>query len=319
MTRYRVNIAVLSAAIVLLSLSLFLSYFLSPEGTEKRNAVFSLVSSEEIAAVVRIDIELAAGVERFSLEKKDSVWRVIRNGKAYPAKQERAAALLKLFSEKAEYALAAATEKAYSTFGLSETLGSVLSLRAASGALVARLIVGDLSPDGRKTYIRRAAEQAAYLADLGFYEASSGAVSWFDLALFPERVSAESVQRVRVASDDFSYTLARGKSPDWYCEERPSAELDPVKVNSWISTLLSIEASTFADADKAARYETSAELAMELGDGSVRRIAIARNRSGLAPAAVRVFLGEYVYSFEPSQTRLLYGPLDALLKKKLRS
>ncbi|MDR1239660.1 MAG: DUF4340 domain-containing protein [Treponema sp.] len=315
---YKRKLAVLSGVTGLLALVYVLTLIFEPERAGRRSAAYSWIDSRQLAQAERIVIsgppEAETAVE---LVRRNNIWYTAHEGNEYPARQLRVDDFLGLLGKKAPYPVQASTSAAHERLGLDEKAASRIRVsgapspardgaEGAAGPILLDLLVGQGDQTGREVYLRKAGQNEVRSGEDRFSGYISGSLSsWYNLRLFPEsedgKLDVDGVQRLTV------YPPAAGPEPEPQVFTRNGsnwtlsggiavADLDNVKVDSYIRGILNIEGDDFsAEAGPGDPIFNDGRVALELGDGSIRTLRLgAADESNRRLAAVSG--SSYVYS-----------------------
>ena len=228
--------------------------------------------------------------DRIVLIRKNNVWVFQGVTAEYPVKQNKVLDLFAALSQKSSYPVRARSNEARERLGAAEGSASRILVRGGMGRPLLDLLVGSGDVMGKEVYLRRAGENEIYSGEDRFtrYTESSPAF-WYDLRLFPPgaggELSAADVQQADIsffAEDNESgddgrerpgeYTLRRtGRS--WVISGNEGAELDPVKIETWLRTVLEAEGEDFSDGVMDA---AEGNITLSLGNGTNRTLFVGK-------------------------------------------
>jgi len=273
--------AVLSALIAVLSLIYILTFVFDPRKQE-RNA-FALLDPKLLNLADRIEIFGASGGntgEEIVLIRRNNIW-FFQAGLSYhpewysdsipselPVKQSRVDDLLAILSRKDIYPQRAATIEGRERLGLIEGYASRIIVRGGAGLPLLDLLIGTADALNRSVYFRMADRNEIHSGEDRFtIFTESRPNSWYDLRLFPpeSNLMVESVQHVEVTlPGNNSFFLRRGGG-SWIIPGNESAELDNIKVEAWLRSVLEAEGEDFGEL-----LPTEGGITLGFGDGTIR-------------------------------------------------
>ncbi|MDR0524697.1 MAG: DUF4340 domain-containing protein [Spirochaetaceae bacterium] len=297
--KYNKRIAILSGILGVLALTYTATLVLDPETVNARNALFTWLDKKYADQADRIELSGADGMT--TLVRHNDVWFVSRNDTEYPAKQDRIKDFLKILTGKGRYPVRGTAAASLERFGLAEKTASRAVIRGGGSAALLDLLVGDSDSAGREVYLRKNGENEVRSGEdkLSSY-IDSPTPAWLDLRLFPESLSAESVQRVTVYSLE-----GPGGPPQVLTREGATWTItgiqnpDPQRVESYIRSILEAVGEDFLDENVPDLPPEPAGIALELGNGQTRRISVGpllesnRRMAEVAGSSFKYLLAEW--------------------------
>ena len=298
--------------IIILALVYSLSFVFDPE--RKSSAFFAWLEPSMIPLADSVEITGSGGLDGgfgggameaypgagISLIRRNNVWFVSggpagREGE-YPARQSRVEDLLACLSQREAYTLRAVSKEGRERLGFRSGaagnpggIASRIMVRGGAGMPLLDLLVGSADVLGREVYLKRADKNEVYSGEDRFtVYTESRPGFWYDLRLFPAAVSVASVQQADIVIPDGaavsppgSYTLLRN-GLGWIMPGEAETDLDTVKVEGWLRSVLEAEAEDFGGLAAA-----QGSITLRLGDGSNLALYIgSAGEDGRCPAAV---------------------------------
>ncbi|MDR1106554.1 MAG: DUF4340 domain-containing protein [Treponema sp.] len=200
-TDYRRRLLFHAALAAILALAWLLLVFFDPGRLSARKASYAWLSAGAKDAADRIDIIPAAdtGREAVTLVRRGGLWRAVRGGRDYPARDARVDDFLSAFTARGDYSRLYSSASSAARLGLDGDRASRVLVRGGSGPPLLDLLVGNADSTGRNVYLRRPGESEIRLGEDRFSGYIFSAPSlWYDLALTGE-TDTSLVQRITVS------------------------------------------------------------------------------------------------------------------------
>jgi len=278
MMRYEKKVTVLSCVLVALLAIWALGLVFSPERVAARSESARLVAgkAEGVAS-----ISLAApGSPAVELAKSGSAWTLVDSipggaRASFPVRSERVSSFLSDLSAVSRLKLAARSKDSWAGFKLDEAQAKRVTLKDASGKVLADLYFGGYGPTGSEVYLRRSGSDSTYIAETGVASyLDYGRPGWLDLSLFGQ-VKASDIQSFSVKSDlalggkgasrvvvDYS---ARRDGQAW---KAGATQLDAEAVAAFLRSIVAIQGEDYVASPPADAFaKPGASIRLELGDG----------------------------------------------------
>ncbi|MDR2481233.1 MAG: DUF4340 domain-containing protein [Spirochaetaceae bacterium] len=316
--RYKDKLTALLLVAGVLFVIYVLTFVLSPENIARRNSQWTPLDAKSIEAAGVIELRGGAASH---LEKTGGAWRVMYEGKSYPAKQSRIEDLFSALTRKADYPVRASTGEAYEKLGVDEGASDKITVKDDNKKVLVELFFGVTDATGN-IYIRSAAEKEVRSGTDIFSAFISGThKNWFDLSLFPEHDSAgfttESVQQIivnpPVNSGGVSYTLIRA-GDGWKFQSSENAVKSSVEPA--VRYILDASGEDFIPADSVLNAVFGAEngsVIVENGDG--RRFTLSLGPKVDDKQTVKVSGSEYIYALSDWTFGRIWQNKDAFVEK----
>ena len=213
--------------------------------------------------------------------------------------------------------------------GLGDSEGTLLEAYTASDHALLRLYAGNEANETARNYYRKADDPQSFSGPDEIARLIQGELrDWYELGLFPDSVTSESVQRVLVEAkgitlggiqdpSSFSYALLRSKAGRWMVEGNPAHEIESAKVDGFIKSIILAEADDFLNVDGVAEPLGSpiANLEMETGNGTTVRLTIGAG-SGNDRFVTRISDNPYLYGMGSWLVDRLFKPLSEFTVKR---
>ncbi|HCM26791.1 MAG: hypothetical protein A2Z99_12230 [Treponema sp. GWB1_62_6] len=319
------RIATLSVVTGILALVYALSLIFDPDRLAVRNSNSSLLDGKLTAKVERIELRAGAeaGGEIVALVRADGIWKVEKEGAAFPAKKERIQDLLDTLSKKSPYPTRGKTAASHVSLGVEDASAGRIALSPLDGSSrILDLLVGNLDSTGQEVYLRRSGDERVFSgSDQLASFVSGGARAWLDLRLFAGAGAPqpETIQKISVVSridpaSPFEYTIARDAAKKWAVQAgggSPAGTLDTQKTEAFAKGIAAATADDIlsASADPGAE---AASVTVELGDGSSRTIRVGDKLEGNKRKAV-VSGGASTFALSDWSVARIAKPLAELL------
>jgi len=261
---YKKKVLVLSALVAVLALIYILTFVLDSDN--RGGAAFAWLDPSLF--VMADGLEISGPESMTVLKRRNGVWFVSGDSGEFPAKQERVDDLFSLLGLKANYPVRATSSEGIERLALTEEKASRIVVRGGAGLPLLDLLIGGADALGREVYLRRAPWNQIYSAEDKFsYFINLKTDSWYDLRLFPEELSVDSIQQVEVSFPDEAYILRRS-GRGWIIVGKEDA-LDANRVEAFLKRLLEAEADSFA---QNAPETTEGRITVQFGNGSTRSL-----------------------------------------------
>jgi hypothetical protein len=295
---YRRRLAVHVALVVIFAALWLLLVFFDPGRISSRKASYAWLSVRAKDAADRIDIVPAgnaadAGREAVTLARRNGLWRVVRNGRDYPARGGRVDDFLSALTARGDYPKLYSSASSAGRLGLDGELSSRVVVRGGPGPPLLDLLVGNVDSTGRNVYLRLAGGGEIRSGEDRFSGyIFSAPTLWYDLALVGE-ADAALVQRITVspplggpAGGVRVFSRSEG---GWLI----SGVRKPGRAASenYARTLVTVLAGDFSEADPEDSFFNDGSIVIELGNNRIYTIRFGPpGESGRR--LVRVFMSE---------------------------
>jgi len=280
--QYQRKLQILSAFIVILSLSLLGSFIFNPEARRVRQSTGSLLESQKIQSVSKIQI-VRPELPTLDFIKRTGQWYAVRDDKEYPAKNDRIEDFLKPFGKPTFLPQRASSAQSHERLGLGENSASRVTFWADSAKKpVLDMYFGSLDATGKEIYFRYADSDGVKSVEDRFSSyIQSSPQSWYDLRLFPQSGSqglkTELVQSISWSFDsESSFSISRSGPASWIGKGNnfEGKELDTKKIDGFLQDLVSASGDDFADPVEPPSKFSGLTITLELGDGRTKKLSI---------------------------------------------
>lgn len=243
-----------------------------------------LVAEGALSGVVGVEIADASGVT-LALEQAGGIWQVRLGGELFPARPERVESMLSALGDLTLNRTVATSPERHEQLGLTESAGTLLTLRRPQGASI-ELLFGDLAPQGGEGFVRFAGEETSYAVDsaLNFYFTQETSY-WAELRLV-RNITPEDIVEITVEADSLpllnpdqpvvaDYTVARGSGPEWNLIPGPAMELANQEVERIAAALANLQASDYVvSPDEGLFAEEQGSVSFSTEDGERYRFTV---------------------------------------------
>jgi len=287
---FKKKAAILSGVVAALALANLLTFIFEP-GKPKTSS-FAWLDPSLLVAADYIEIHRSPGANTNGtpgtpvvLVRRNNRWLLRGSepqGSELPVKQARVEDLLSALSRKAAYPKRAFSSEARAALTLEEGRSSRILVRGGAGLPLLDLLIGTADALGREVYLRKADQNDIYSGeDLFTVYTESKRESWYDLKFFQTdkaAITADAVQQAEIRFFETSspedkavneLLILRRQRSGWIIPGEEGAEIDSIRAESWLRTVLEAEGEDFGFQTPAV-YTKS--ITLRLGDGSSRTI-----------------------------------------------
>jgi hypothetical protein len=320
-----------------LLLAYILTFVFAPENRDTRGTLWTALNPELRDAARQIELD---GDEKLTLMSRDGRWFVNFEDALYPARQDRAAALLDALTIRGAYPVRARSQSAQERLMLNGEEARRIIVRDDDGSALLNLLVG--APDAmlKDVYIRLEGSNEIRSGTDTFSRFFGSRQSWYDLHLFPDRgangLGPASVQRVitQPPPPEITHISVEGEGGDlpelpaegftltrdgdgWQFEGSEEA-VDVQAVETYIRRIIECEASDFTpilganDAEFTDPAFPAGRIVLETGSGGRRIVTIGPKVIEKFSAAVSG--SPYVYLLTNRQLEQLFPQGDSFIK-----
>jgi hypothetical protein len=289
------KLIILSALVVVLALIYILTLVLNPEN--RRSDAFAWFDSSLI--VMADGIEISGPLGAAILSRKNDAWIFNAGTRELPVKQSRVDDFFTLLSRKDIYPLRAVSSEAAQRLGLTGESAARILIRGGAGLPLLDLLVGGEDALGKEVYLKWYDRNQIYSGTdqfSSFTNAKPG--SWYNLRLFDSGgINAVNIDTIQQAEISFpgedAYIFRRGGGT-WIMQGNENAALDPLRVESWLRSVVEAEGEDFASVALEAE-EIEGSINIRLGDGTNRTLQIGpedeqKNRNALVSDSSLVYI-----------------------------
>jgi hypothetical protein len=304
---YRRKFFTLSGLVAVLFLVYILSLIFDPQRSASRSALYTWLDPRLLDQADAIVIQ-SPGLA-VNLVRRNNVWLVSRQGNEYPARQLRVGDLLSALSRRAAYPVMATSAFSHEQLGLGGSAGSTgasygegisrITVRGGAGLPLLDLLVGK-GTTNREVYLRKAGrDEARSGEDIFTVYTGSAPSSWYDLRLFPDRIDAGEVQRLKVyplkgeGYGTGSFLSFTRSGNGWITTNSAVPRPDTGRIDTYVRGILDAEGEDFASS---LTPPSDGKIVLELEDGTVLTLNVSPEDEGTGQRRATVSGSPYVYA-----------------------
>jgi len=311
---FKKKAAVLSALVAVLALVYVLSFVFDPHRQNDR--AFAWLEPELLNLADRIEIHgYGNDGETVVLSRKNNIWGIASGMTDFPVKQGRVEDLLAALTRKGVYPRRAASFQARERLGLEEQTASRIVIRGGAGLPLLDLLIGTAEALGQGVYLRRADKSEIYSGEDNFtLYTENGLVFWYDLRLF-SHIETASVQQAEIVmppdeEGGINAFIFRRSGNGWIIPGTEGLDLDAIRVEGWLRSVLEAEGEDFA---AAVPVSIDGSVTLRLGDGGSRVLQIGPEDGEKRRSAV-VSQSALVYVLPEWTINRLFRDISSFLK-----
>jgi len=248
---YKNRLIFLLSLIAVLALAYIANIIFTSNIIGSGSSFYTWLDSKAAPKISKITIISGSAAEQsvsgqdYELVRKNNRWFVSHEGNEYPARHVRIDDLLSALAKRTEYPVRTSSVSAHERFGVGDNASKAVF--HGDFSVILEIILGNDDVLKNETYYRKLGQNDVRSGANTIKSYLTGSANtWYNLRLFSENESLESVQRVSVFFGNQTQIFSR-RNRGWEISGIEAANPSAANIEAYIRSILNLEGDYFAD------------------------------------------------------------------------